>query len=76
MDIMNNEKKVRRSYTYTSNGESKTVWCTTEEFIEIKRAYDDNGLTQLEEQYADLLDKLSTVTTNVQREINNIINIL
>jgi len=65
-------EKQKKHYTYVSNGETKTVWCTTREFIELKRNYDDNGLTQLEEEYATLLDKLDTATENLTRCVDNI----
>lgn len=45
----------KKLYTYTSNGEKKTVFCTKREFLVIKEAYDDNGLTEIEQEEYDKL---------------------
>lgn len=48
-----NLEQVKKFYTYVSNGEKKTVWCTLKEFLVIKDAYDDNGLTEVEQELYD-----------------------
>ena len=52
---MEEQKKL---YTYKSNGNKKTVWCTRREFLVIKDSYDDDGLTEIEqEEYQKLKEE-------------------